>query len=123
MCKAKSVYNFVYHCFKRCITLSEISPGFSCLQYKSLENTVRKGEIARNEQFLLFSERFQAIWKTFYHFRQNFLPFSVSKGLIFVILEWINPFPNKPRFLRVCSTSLLKTLREKEILLITSSVF
>ena len=27
---------------------------FTCLQYKSFENTVGKGEIARNEQFLLF---------------------------------------------------------------------
>ena len=32
-----------------------------------------------------------------------------------------NPFPNKPWFLRVCSTSLLKTLREKEKLLVTSN--
>ena len=32
-----------------------------------------------------------------------------------------NPFPNKPWFSRVCSTSLLKTLREKEKLLITSN--
>ena len=30
-------------------------------------------------------------------------------------------FPNKPWFLRVCSTSLLKTLREKEKLLVTSN--
>ena len=27
----------------------------------------------------------------------------------------VNPFPNKPRFLRVCSTSLLKTLGKGEI--------
>ena len=33
----------------------------------------------------------------------------------------INPFPNKPWFLRVCSTCLLKTLREKEKLLVTSN--
>ena len=33
----------------------------------------------------------------------------------------LNPFPNKPWFLRVCSTSLLKTLWEKEKLLITSN--
>ena len=33
----------------------------------------------------------------------------------------INPFPNKPWFLRVNSTSLLKTLWEKEKLLITSN--
>ena len=32
-----------------------------------------------------------------------------------------NPFPNKPWFLRVCSTSLLKTLWEKEELLVTSN--
>ena len=33
----------------------------------------------------------------------------------------LNPFPNKPWFLCVCSTSLLKTLLEKEKLLITSN--
>ena len=33
----------------------------------------------------------------------------------------INPFPNKPWFLRVCNTSLLKTLWEKEKLLVTSN--
>ena len=32
-----------------------------------------------------------------------------------------NPFSNKPWFLRVCSTSLLKTLWEKEKLLVTSN--
>ena len=35
--------------------------------------------------------------------------------------NYFNPFPNKPWFLRVCSTSLLKTLREKEKLLVTSN--
>ena len=34
---------------------------------------------------------------------------------------FFNPFPNKPWFLRVCSTSLLKTLWEKEKLLATSN--
>ena len=33
----------------------------------------------------------------------------------------INPFPNKPWFLRVCSTSLLETLWEKEKLLVMSN--
>ena len=31
---------------------------FKCLQYKPFENTARKGEIAHNEQFLLFSQCF-----------------------------------------------------------------
>ena len=35
--------------------------------------------------------------------------------------ERFNPFPNKPWFLRVCSTGLLKTLWEKEKLLVTSN--
>ena len=33
----------------------------------------------------------------------------------------VNPFPNKPWFLRVCSADLLKTLWEKEKLLLTSN--
>ena len=41
--------------------------------------------------------------------------------IFFVIDLQFNPFPNKPWFLRVCSTSLLKTLREKEKLLVTSN--
>ena len=39
----------------------------------------------------------------------------------FKFSEWINPFPNKPWFLRVCSRSLLKALWEKEKLLVTSN--
>ena len=34
------------------------APVFTCLQCRSLENTVGKGEIARNEQFLVFPQRF-----------------------------------------------------------------
>ena len=42
-------------------------------------------------------------------------------GLTTVNYVYLNPFPNKPWFLRVCSTSLLKTLWEKEKLLVTSN--
>ena len=37
------------------------------------------------------------------------------------ISSHINPYTNKPWFLRVCSTSLSKTLWEKEKLLVTSN--
>ena len=50
-----------------CLTLSHKSPYFTCLQYMSVENTVGKGEIARNEQFLLFPQCFLS-------FLENFLP-------------------------------------------------
>ena len=43
---------------------------FTCLQYKSFENTVGKGEIARNEQFHLFPQCFLTIWITFSHIYQ-----------------------------------------------------
>ena len=51
-----------------------------CLQYKSFESTVGKGEIAHNEQFLLFTQLSQ---KTF----GKFLPFSSNSKLSFA-----NPF-------------------------------
>ena len=41
---------------------------FTCLQYKSFENTVEKGEIARNEQFLLFPKCFLLKKKKICHF-------------------------------------------------------
>ena len=43
---------------------------FTGLQYKYFENTVRKGEIAHNEQFLLFPQSFLPIWRTFCHFHR-----------------------------------------------------
>ena len=52
------------------LTLSQTSPCFSCLQYKSFVNTVRKGEIANYEQFLLFPQCFLPFWRTFCHFPQ-----------------------------------------------------
>ena len=45
---------------------------------KPFANTAGKGEIARNEQFLLFPQRFLPIWITFCHFCQI----------------WVNPLPD-----------------------------
>ena len=54
--------------FKLTLTLSQTRPGFTCLQLKSFENTVGKGEIDRDEHFLLFQQFFLPIWRTFCHF-------------------------------------------------------
>ena len=59
------------------------------------------------------------VWHTLLHF-YNRLHHS-SAILITQDLTVLNPFPNKPWFLRVYSTSLLKTLWEKEKLLVTSN--
>ena len=49
----------------------------------------KKGEIARNEQFLLFPQCFLPVWKTFFHFRQIWncclQTLSVWKSLEFVV--------------------------------------
>ena len=45
---------------------------------------------------------------------------SRKQGEVHWLLQY-NPFPNKPWFLLVCSTSLLKTLWEKVKLLETSN--
>ena len=52
------------------LTLSQISPCFYVSAVKSFENTVEKGEIARNEQFLFFPQCILTDWKTFRHFHQ-----------------------------------------------------
>ena len=45
--------------------------------------------------------------------KYNTISITIEKGLLVLKenYEILNPFPNKPWFLRVCSTSLLKTLR------------
>ena len=62
-----------------------------CLHYNSLENTVGIGEIARNEQFLLFPQRFLPIWKSFCHFHEtkncHLQTLSVWKNLKCVVWE------------------------------------
>ena len=55
-------------------TLSKTSPGFSlsATSSRSFENTVGKGEIGSNEQFLLFTHCFLDLpfWGTFCHFHR-----------------------------------------------------
>ena len=64
-----------------------------CLQYKLFENTVGKGEIARNEQFLLFPQCFLPISRTFCHFHPiSNCRLSVWKCLKFVVWEMVNAF-------------------------------
>ena len=43
---------------------------FKCLQYRSFETNLRKGEIAHNKLFLLFPQCFLPTWKIFCHFHQ-----------------------------------------------------
>ena len=50
---------------------------------KQVENTMGKGEIVPNEQFLLFPQCFQ----------KACFP-GASKGVI--VWEWVNPFPYTP---------------------------
>ena len=57
-----------------------------------------------------------------YQFSQSrCISFYIWQHYIHILYFSFNPFPNKPWFLRVCSTSLLKTLWEKEKLLVTSN--
>ena len=54
----------------------------------------------------------------------SFSPFIQTQNFSLLKRQYylgINTFPNKPWFLRVCSISLLKTMWEKEKLLVTSN--
>ena len=58
------------------LTLSQTSPGFTCLQYKPFENTVGKGEIARKQAIFNFT--------TLFYTQLEFSPpFSSSSKLSF----------------------------------------
>ena len=69
-----------------------------CLQYKSFENTVGKGEITRNEQFLLFTQCFLPCYRSFCDIHQiqncRLQTFSIWKSLKFVVWERVNSSPN-----------------------------
>ena len=75
---------------------------FTCLQYKSFENTVGKGEIARYEQLLLFPQCFLATWRAFCHFYQTWncclQTLSVWKSLKFVIWERVKLMALEPKY-------------------------
>ena len=57
----------------------------------------------------------------YFYYRYPLVSSSIFSILIMVSLCPLNPFPNKPWFLRGCSASFLKTLWEKEKLLETSN--
>ena len=84
----------------RCVTHYHTMPHFDVLETYSCRKHCQKKTIACNKQFLLFSQCFLPYMALIFHF---------------------NPFPNKPWIFSVCSTSLLKTLWEKEKLLVTSN--
>ena len=64
------------------LTLSQKALVFTCLQHRFSENTVGKGEIARNEQFLLFSTVFSICLETSVSFSTNLkLPSANSLSL------------------------------------------
>ena len=62
-------------------------PWFTYLQFRALENTVGKGEIARNEQFLLFPQCFQPVWRTLSFSWKN-LELSSANSFNFGIVVW-----------------------------------
>ena len=53
--------------FGKGLILSQIRPGFYMSAIQVFENTVGKGEIACNEQFLFFLQCFLPVWRTFWH--------------------------------------------------------
>ena len=46
------------------LTLTQTSPAFYMSAAQVFENIVGRGEIARNEQFLLFPQCFVSTWRT-----------------------------------------------------------
>ena len=93
---------------------------------KSFQNyCVGKGANAGNQHFLIFPQYLRPFSKqnsiSGTHLICRLQMLSIWTSLNFWHVVQRTPLPNKPWFLRVYSTSLLKTLQEKEKLLITSN--
>ena len=92
-----SISKILQKLFHRVLNPFPNNPGV--LQFKSFENTVGKGEIAQNEQFLLFSPCFST------HL-ESFPPFSSSSKLLSASLEESKMYrlgnSLKPRFCGKC---------------------
>ena len=90
---------------------------------KTLENIVGKGENAGNQHFLLFPQCFLPFLKqssvSESHLLSSANAFNLDKSKI-LLFGRVNPFPHNT-FCRPWETSLLKTLWEKEKLLVTSN--
>ena len=71
-----------------------------------------KGEIAHNEQFLLFPQCFLPFWKIFIHLHQIWncclQTLSDWKNLKLIVWERVNHLPQNPKFQQPCKRSLLK---------------
>ena len=65
---ATAIYNIDHQ--SRALTHSHTMTPFDASGKKPFENAVGKGEIAHNEQFLLFPQCFLPVWITFFYFRQ-----------------------------------------------------
>ena len=95
------------HCFLQLSMFEKIKDQTTCLlQYKSLTTLQRLSNESPG------SKKFENSYLSscqFAHLRKSHVCERTS---------CINPFPNKPWFLHVCSTSLVKTLWEMERLLV-----
>ena len=85
-----------------------------------MENIVEKEENAVYQHFLLFPQCFQKAFSSTGASKVVIVWQRVNVGLHTQCMWCFNPFPNKPWFLSVCSSSRLQTLWEKEKLLVMS---
>ena len=94
---------------------------FTCLKYKSFENIVEKRRNCSQWAISSFPTVFST--RTFCHFQQSgscLQTFSIWKSLRFSFGKGLM-LPHIDTFWRPLETNLLKTLREKEKLLVTSN--
>ena len=98
-CIHQAVITISINTIELVLPLSKQALVFTCLQYKSFENTLGKGEIARNEQFLLLPHHFLPASKTCCHFyqiqiypMQGFLIWKSPKSVIWegLIIKVLN---------------------------------
>ena len=79
------------------------------------------------DTFAMFAKNYNQYKKNTSSFQQkveyikSLYEVKITMHILYHTVVSFNPFPNKPWFLRICSTRLLKTLWKKVKLLVTSN--
>ena len=109
------------HIYTSTIYILLVSGLVNKLKKKFNKTLWKKVKLLKMSNFTFFHNVFYAI-SILKSFNRHITVVVCSFFEFGLVSKWcINPFPNKPWFLRVCIKSLLKTLWEKEKLLVTSN--
>ena len=113
--------NFFYSFKEKLHCLSSIENNLLQMLSMNFANMNNLHELALKKYENIFATGKKLFSKMYFVLLLDYFLENKTYHLQLLLGKAFNPFPEKPWFLRICSTSILKTPKEKEKLLITSN--